>query len=39
MIRQERRWLIDGTVKSRTITSSSLASPRGLDTSRPWYGR
>lgn len=27
---QERRWLIDGTVKSRATTSSNLASPLGL---------
>lgn len=38
-IRQERKWLIDGTVKLRTTTSSSLASPPGQDTSRPWCGR
>uniref|UniRef100_A0A9L0T059 Golgi-associated plant pathogenesis-related protein 1 n=1 Tax=Equus caballus TaxID=9796 RepID=A0A9L0T059_HORSE len=36
---RERRSLIDGTVKSRTTTSSSLASPPGLDTSQPWCGR
>lgn len=34
MIRQKRRWLIDGTVKSSTTTFTSLTSSPGLGTSQ-----